>query len=161
MHGDGEGPTEALLREESESDDDAIGSIGGGRGIPLNPSPLSSRSGDPSSEESTISSTFVPTPTWILPDCNGRQLTFFWHAILTFILWLFLTISAIKSPSLIDVLDLVGAFAGTMIAFILPAVFSLKLKGYSRISIIVLGIGGTIGLFSFFRRYVSFNPSLK
>jgi amino acid permease len=146
MHGDGEGPTEALLREESESDDDAIGSIGGERGMPLNPSPLSSRSGDPSSEESTVSCTFVPTPSWILPDCNGRQLTFFWHAILTFILWLIVTISAIKSPSLIDVLDLVGAFTGTMIAFILPAVFSLKLKGYSRISFIILGIGGTIGL---------------
>ena len=146
MHGDGEGPTEALLREESESDDDAIGSIGGERGMPLNPSPLSSRSGESLSDESTVSCTFVPTPSWILPDCNGRQLTFFWHAVLTFILWLLVTISAIKSPSLIDVLDLVGAFTGTMIAFILPAVFSLKLKGYSKISIIILGIGGTIGM---------------
>lgn len=146
MHGDGEGPTEALLREESESDDDAIGSIGGERGMPLIPSPLSSRSGDSSSDESTVSCTFVPTPSWILPDCNGRQLTFFWHAILTFILWLIVSISAIKSPSLIDVLDLVGAFTGTMIAFILPAVFSLKLKGCSKISIIILGIGGTIGM---------------
>jgi len=146
MHGDGEGPTEALLREESESDDDAIGSIGGERGMPLNPSPLSSRSGESSSDESTVSCTFVPTPSWIIPDCNGRQLTFFWHAVLTFILWLLVTISAIKSPSLIDVLDLVGAFTGTMIAFIFPAVFSLKLKGYSKISIIILGIGGTIGM---------------
>ena len=146
MHGDGEGPTEALLREESESDDDAIGSIGGERGMPLNPSPLSSRSGESLSDESTVSCTFVPTPSWIIPDCNGRQLTFFWHAVLTFILWLLVTISAIKSPSLIDVLDLVGAFTGTMIAFILPAVFSLKLKGYSKISIIILGIGGPIGM---------------
>jgi hypothetical protein len=137
--------TQALLGGDGETN--AIASIGGQKGKEINPSPLSSRSGDASFSESTVSSTsFVPPPSWIIPDSDGRQLTFLWHAALTFAIWLIATVSAIKSPSLIDVLDLVGAFTGTMLAFILPALFSFKLNGYSRASLAILGIGGVVGL---------------
>jgi hypothetical protein len=144
INGNGGPLTQALLVEDRESD--AVASIGGQKGKEINPSPLSSRSGDPSSSESTVSSTLVPPPSWILPNSDGRQLSFLWHAALTFAIWLIVTVSAIKSPSLIDVLDLVGAFTGTMLAFILPALFSFKLKGYSHVSLAILGIGGIVGL---------------
>ena len=137
--------TQALLGGD-DRETDAIASIGGQKGKEIIPSPLSSRSGDPSSSESTVSSTSVPPPSWILPNSDGRQLTFVWHAALTFAIWLIVTVSAIKSPSLIDVLDLVGAFTGTMLAFILPALFSFKLKGYSHVSLAIIGIGGIVGL---------------
>jgi hypothetical protein len=139
--------TQALLGGD-DRETDAIASIGGQKGKEINPSPLSSRSGDPSpsSSESTVSSTLVPPPCWILPNSDDRQLSFLWHAALTFAIWLIVTIFAIKSPSLIDVLDLVGAFTGTLLAFILPALFSFKLKGYSHVSLAIIGIGGIVGL---------------
>ena len=137
--------TQALLGGD-DRETDAIAIIGGQKGKEINPSPLSSKSGDPSSSESTVSSTLIPPPGWILPNSDGRQLTFFWHAALTFAIWSIVTVSAIKSPSLIDVLDLVGAFTGTLLAFILPALFSFKLKGYSHDSLAIIGIGGIVGL---------------
>ena len=136
-----------------------ITSIGGERGKEINPSPLSSRSGNPSSDsETTISSIHVPTPSWILDD--RRQLTLPWHAALTFTLWLIVTVCAIKSPSLGDVLDLVGAFTGTMIAFVLPALFSFKLKGYSNLSLIILGIGGFVGLLGTVYSFMKFTRDI-
>lgn len=135
-----------------------ITSIGGERGKEINPSPLSSRSGDPSSDsETTISSIHVPTPSWILDD---RQLSLPWHAALTFTLWLIVTICAIKSPSLGDVLDLVGAFTGTLIAFVLPALFSFKLKGYSNLSLIILAIGGFVGLLGTVYSFIKFTRDI-
>jgi amino acid permease len=145
INGEGGLLTRALLGGDRETD--FIASIGGQKGKEINPSPLSSRSGDASSSESTVSSTsFVPPPSWIIPNSDGRQLTFLCHAALTFAIWLIVTVLAIKSPSLIDVLDLVGAFTGTMLAFILPALFSFKLNGYSHTSLAILVIGGAVGL---------------
>ena len=137
--------TEALLAE-GEQEKTIIHSIGGQQGKEINPSPLSSRSGSFGSSETTISSVVVPTPSWLLKDDDGRQLTLLWHSALTFSLWFIVTICAIKSPSLGDVLDLVGAFTGTVMAFILPALFSFRLKGYSNISLAILVIGGVVGL---------------
>jgi len=144
-HGEGGDITQALLFEEDD-ERGVIRNIGGDRGKEINPSPLSSRSGSFGSDETTVSSVVVPTPSWLLKDGAGRQLTFAWHTILTFTLWFIVTICAIKSPSLGDVLDLVGAGTGTLLAFILPALFSFKLKGYSRVSMAILGIGGVVGI---------------
>ena len=139
--------TQALLSDE-EPQLAAFASIGGQRGKEINPSPLSSQSGDMSSSETTVSTVAVPTPSWILDD--RRQLTLPSHAALTFSLWLVVTVCAVKSPSLGDVLDLVGAFSGTLLAFVLPAIFSFKLRGRSRLSLIILGVGGTVGLLGTF-----------
>ena len=144
-HGEGGNITQALLSDEDD-ERGVIRNIGGDRGKEINPSPLSSRSGSFGSDETTVSSIVVPIPSWLLKDGDGRQLTFAWHTILTFTLWFIVTICAIKSPSLGDVLDLVGAGTGTLLAFILPALFSFKLKGYSRISMAILGIGGVVGI---------------
>ena len=151
--------TQALLAggAEEEHDEAIITSIGGQKGKGINPSPLSSRSGDLSSSESTLSSVVVPPPNWILSNFgDGRQLTFLWHAVLTFLLWLIVTISAIKSPSLGDVLDLVGAFTGTLLAFVFPSLFYLKLKGYSHLSLAILGVGGLVGTLGTIFSFVKF-----
>lgn len=151
--------TQALLAggAEEEHDEAIITSIGGQKGKGINPSPLSSRSGDLSSSETTLSSVVVPPPNWILSNFgDGRQLTFLWHAVLTFLLWLIVTISAIKSPSLGDVLDLVGAFTGTLLAFVFPSLFYLKLKGYSHLSLAILGVGGLVGTLGTIFSFVKF-----
>ena len=71
--GDIDGIDGQALLGIDDRETDAIASIGGQKGKELNPSPLSSRSGDPSSSESTVSSTSVPPPSWILPNSDGRQ----------------------------------------------------------------------------------------
>ncbi|KAL7495532.1 hypothetical protein ACHAWT_007228 [Skeletonema menzelii] len=144
--------TQALLSGQ-ERRDTIVSSVGGENGRQLNPSPLSSPSASTSGElssESTITpcslTRKVPAPSWILPRSNGRQLVILWHASLTYLLWIFVTTAAIKSPSLGDVLDLVGAFTGTLLAFVLPALFSLRLRGHSRQSMIIFIVGGCVGL---------------
>jgi hypothetical protein len=146
-------PAEPLLSYEEEESPLLDSSIGGLKGEAVNPSPLSSpepsisSSEESYSEESiTVVSVRVPAPKWLLKDDNGRQLSILWHAALTFGLWMLATMSAIKAPSLGDVLDLVGACTGTLLAFVLPAVFSFKLKGYSHVSCVILSIGGVVGV---------------
>ena len=78
---------------------------------------------------------------------DGKQLTVLWHAAVTFMLWFVATSAAINGPSMMDVLHHVGAFTGAMIAFVLPALLSFKLKGYSHLSLMILGIGGLAGIF--------------
>mmetsp|Transcript_29362 Transcript_29362/g.66939 ORF Transcript_29362/g.66939 Transcript_29362/m.66939 type:complete len:938 (+) Transcript_29362:140-2953(+) len=138
----GEGDLEDALLQEDEN---TITLIGGEKGKPIDVSPMSSTSGDPSSDEETINSRVVPQPTWLLSEADGRQLKFAWHFSVTFSIWLAVTVLAIKSPSLGDVLNLVGSFSGTLIAFVLPSVFSFKLRGYSLMAWIVLVVGGVIG----------------
>ena len=129
--------------------------IGGEFGKIINPSPLSSRSGDWSSAETTVSP--VPIPTWIITNGNGRQLVFFWHTALTFTIWLVATICAIRSHLLCHVLDLGEAFTGTLLAFVLPSMISFKLKGYSHLSLAISLVGGGVGLlgtvFSFIKLF--------
>jgi amino acid permease len=50
------------------------------------------------------------------------------------------------APSLGDVLDLVGCAAGTMIAFVLPGLFSFRLQGYTHLAAVILAVGGIVGL---------------
>jgi amino acid permease len=57
---------------------------------------------------------------------------------------------ALLAPSLGDVLDVVGCATGTLIAFLLPALFSLKLQGYSRLAVVLLVVGGSVGLIGTF-----------
>lgn len=137
--------TEPLLSED-EHETNNTPSIGGRKGKVIDPSPLSSRSGDPTSSESTISSNVIPDPSWILTNGDGKQLTNLWHAVVTFTLWFIVTTNAINGPPLTDVLTITGAFTGTMIAFILPAVLSFKLEGYNHLSMAILGIGGAAGM---------------
>jgi hypothetical protein len=61
-------------------------------------------------------------------------------------LWFVATSAAINGLSMIDVLHHVGAFTGAMIAFVLPALFSFKLNGYSHLSTMTLGIGCVVGI---------------
>jgi len=168
---DGRNFNRPLLNEHDDDDYEEeipiLQDIGGGQGREVFPSPLSSPS--PSESEETTSSdestaySFqqLQPPSWIVPESNGRQLVPAFHAIITFILWLIVTILAIKAPSLGDVLDLVGAFTGTMIAFILPALFSFKLKGYTRISCAILVIGGVVGSVGTFFSFVKFVEDLS
>ena len=142
---DGEPITEPLLSKD-KYETNTLPSIGGQRGKEIDPSPLSSRSGDPSSSESTISSAKVPQPSWILAHTDGKQLTLLWHAVTSFALWLIATMAAICGPSLIDVLHLIGVFTGSMIAFVLPALCSFKLKGYNHLILVMMGIGGAVGI---------------
>ena len=162
---DGRQVTQALLSDEERENDNIIRNIGGEMGEQVNPSPLSSPSSSTSgpvssSEESTNDSQRVPTPSWILPNGNGRQLSPLLHASLTLILWLLATVCAIKSPSLGDVLDLVGAFTGTLLAFILPSLFSFKLKGYNHLSMAILGIGGMVGLVGTIFSFIKFSRDI-
>lgn len=81
-------------------------------------------------------------PLWIL---TKGQLTMRYHVILTILLWGLATSLAIVAPSLGDVLDFVGCSTGTLIAFILPALFSFQLQGYSNLASLLLFVGGTVG----------------
>ena len=96
-------------------------------------------------------------PLWIL---SKGQLTMRYHIILTILLWSIATSLAIVAPSLGDVLDFVGCSTGTLIAFILPALFSLKLQGYSNLAALLLIVGGTVGsvgtVFSIQKLFVDF-----
>ena len=80
----------------------------------------------------------------LLPGHNN-QLRLPYHILGTTGLWMLVVTLAISAPSLGDVLDLVGCASGTLIAFVLPGLFSLKLKGYSTEGAIMLGVGGLVG----------------
>ena len=143
-------PAEPFLSDDEAENLLLDSSIGGTKGEAVNPSPLSSPDPSLSSSEETyseesIETNRVPVPYWLQKGGNGRQLSFLWHTVCTFLLWMLSTVSAIKAPSLGDVLDLVGAFTGTLLAFVLPALFAFKLKGYSNVSCAILAIGGLVG----------------
>jgi amino acid permease len=81
----------------------------------------------------------------LLPD-DPRQLKLPYHIGLTSKLWFAATGLAIAAPNLGDVLDLVGCFSGTVIAFILPGSIAWKLQGYSTTAAIILIVGGVVGV---------------
>ena len=80
----------------------------------------------------------------LLPG-QGNQLRLPYHILGTTCLWMLIVSLAISAPNLGDVLDLVGCASGTLIAFILPGLFSLQIKGYSTEGALLLGIGGLVG----------------
>lgn len=81
---------------------------------------------------------------WLLPT-DDRQLQLIGHVTMTVKLWIVTTCLAIAAPSLGDVLDLVGCATGTLIAFIIPALLSLQIEGYSHLSLLILLVGGLVG----------------
>ena len=80
----------------------------------------------------------------LLPG-NGNQLRLPYHLLLTKCLWMLVVSLAISVPNLADVLDLVGCASGTLIAFVLPGLFSLQIRGYSTQGALLLGVGGLVG----------------
>jgi amino acid permease len=79
---------------------------------------------------------------WLL---ESKQLILPLHILVTVLLWSTSTVLALLVPSLGDVLNLVGCVSGTMIAFILPAMFSFRLKGYTHLAGLIFLVGGTVG----------------
>ena len=81
---------------------------------------------------------------YLLPG-EGNQLRLPYHILWTVGLWMLVVSLAITAPNLGDVLDLVGCASGTLIAFVMPGLFSLQIKGYSTEGALLLGIGGIVG----------------
>jgi hypothetical protein len=81
---------------------------------------------------------------WLLPTDN-RQLQLPGHIGVSFKLWLIVTGLAIASPNLGDILNLVGCASGTLIAFIFPALLSIRLEGYTNLALLILVVGGAVG----------------
>jgi amino acid permease len=104
---------------------------------------------DASSVATDLSRRILETATpknWLLPD-DDRQLHLPGHVGITFKLWLVATGFAIAAPSLGDILDLVGCASGTLIAFIIPALLSFRLEGYTNLAMLIFTVGGAVGVF--------------
>eukprot|EP00934_Nitzschia_sp_Nitz4_P005083 Nitzschia sp. Nitz4//scaffold112_size70979//3509//4952//NITZ4_005890-RA/size70979-augustus-gene-0.90-mRNA-1//-1//CDS//3329533229//5073//frame0 len=82
---------------------------------------------------------------WLLPG-SDRQLKQVYHVSLTIILWLGTVTLALGASSLGSVLNLTGCACGTVISYILPALFSYKLRGHTVLGTILFVLGGSIGL---------------
>jgi amino acid permease len=83
-----------------------------------------------------------PSDTEISPYLIGEgQLLLVYHVALTVALWLVTTGLAIVAPNLGDILDIVGCATGSAIAFVLPALLSLKLRGYNLQALVLLTVG--------------------
>lgn len=80
---------------------------------------------------------------WLL---EPKQLILPLHVFVTLVIWSTSTVLALLAPSLGDVLNLVGCASGTMIAFILPAMFSFRLKGYTHLAGLIFVVGGAVGI---------------
>ena len=107
--------------------------------------PATASKGTVATEETSLISTNAPTPPWWLQSDDERQLIRYLHIILTVVLWSLTLVLALVAPSLGDILNLVGSASGTMIAYVLPAIFALRLKGYSHKIGVLLVIGGVVG----------------
>jgi len=81
---------------------------------------------------------------WMIPG-EDVQLVRLYHVILTTSLWGISVFLALAAPSLVDVLDLVGCATGTVISFILPALFSYRLRGYTHTAAILFVVGAFVG----------------
>jgi amino acid permease len=81
----------------------------------------------------------------LLPN-DDRQLKLTYHIIVTCKLWFIITATALAAPNLGDVLDFVGCCSGTLIAFILPGLFAVRIQGWTVTASIILLAGGFIGI---------------
>eukprot|EP00591_Stephanopyxis_turris_P005825 CAMPEP_0195512176 /NCGR_PEP_ID=MMETSP0794_2-20130614/4221_1 /TAXON_ID=515487 /ORGANISM="Stephanopyxis turris, Strain CCMP 815" /LENGTH=554 /DNA_ID=CAMNT_0040639903 /DNA_START=133 /DNA_END=1797 /DNA_ORIENTATION=+ len=86
----------------------------------------------------------IPNKSWLISG-EERQLVLPYHILLTVLLWGVTTALALSAPSLGDVLDLVGCLSGTVIAFLLPGLFHLKLVGFSHLAVMMVVIGALVG----------------
>ena len=64
---------------------------------------------------------------------------------MTLLLWGSIVGIALTAPNLGIVLDIVGSISGSMIGFILPGLFSIKLQGFSFIGILMMIVGAIVG----------------
>lgn len=80
------------------------------------------------------------------PQGSPEPIPFFYHMALTLTLWGVTVSLALVAPSLGDVLNLVGCATGTMISFVLPGLFAIKLqKRCTATSFLLLGVGVPVG----------------
>jgi sodium-coupled neutral amino acid transporter 11 len=81
---------------------------------------------------------------WLLPG-DDQQLLQTYHVLLTTLLWAVTLLLALAAPSLGDVLNLLGCALGTLIAFVLPSLFSYRLRGYTATAALLFVVGGVVG----------------
>jgi amino acid permease len=98
---------------------------------------------DPGSPEAVIKVDNSNT-SWLLPN-EERQLRLPYHVTLSVLLWVVTVALALLAPSLGAVLNVVGCTSGSAIGFILPALFSLRINGYTHFSTLILAVGIFIG----------------
>merc|ERR1712187_332799 len=82
---------------------------------------------------------------WLMPG-SEYQLILPLHVLLTWILFAVPLVLGLYARSLGDVLNLIGCSSGTVMAFILPALFSFKVEGYSHLNGFLLVFGGFVGI---------------
>lgn len=85
---------------------------------------------------------------------DERDLSLYQHVLVTVAVWASSLILALTAPSLGDVLDLCGCAFGTAIAFILPALFSYRLTGYTPTATFLLMVGGVVGILGTWQSFV-------
>ncbi len=81
----------------------------------------------------------------LLPG-NDRQLKRKYHVALTIFIWFITLVLALGASSLGAVLNLTGCATGTVISYILPALFSYKLRGHTVLGSLLFVLGGSVGL---------------
>lgn len=96
-------------------------------------------------QDETMVAARSESSSFLLPG-EGNQLKLPYHICGTVGLWMLVVSLAITAPSLGDVLDLVGCASGTLIAFVMPGLFSLQINGYTTQGAILLGVGGLVGI---------------
>jgi amino acid permease len=80
------------------------------------------------------------------PSIAEEQIPLIYHLTLTVMLWGVTLYLALAAPSLGDVLNLVGCATGTMISFVLPGLFAVKLQQKLTVtSFLLLGVGVPVG----------------
>jgi len=94
---------------------------------------------------SVLSTMAIDAMNSVLLPGEERQLKLSYHVGVTCKLWFVVTAFAIASPNLGDVLDLVGCASGTLIAFVFPGCFAIRLQGYSHTAALLLVVGGVVG----------------
>ena len=82
-------------------------------------------------------------PSWMLSG-SDTQLTTPYHVVVTVSLWATTISLALLAPNLGDVLDLVGSVSGSMIGFVLPGLFSIKLLGPTPMGVLMFVSGSLI-----------------
>lgn len=97
-------------------------------------------------DTSVLSTRAIQAANSMLIPGRERQLKMPYHVVLTCKMWFAATSLAVASPSLGDILSLIGCATGTLIAFILPGLFALKLQGFRALPVFILVVGGLVGI---------------
>ena len=92
---------------------------------------------------------------WLIPG-SDRQLKQIYHILLTCVLW-FITLGlALGASNLGSVLNLTGCATGTVISYILPSLFSLKLRGHTVLGTLLFVLGGSVGIVGTYYSVIAF-----